>query len=288
MSDGVMIPTRQLWHNLASPEQNFGLIGFDQTTTDPFTGFQTDNPSGPLNKIEATHDNRYLMLHIETRQNINPGDTMMIAFDTYLGNTGESKLPNGKTLSNKSEFMLSIVFGQDTAVHHVTQAYDMNGLTPRFNLSDPLVQKYKTTDTDGDPWKIMMLYNDGFEHTLDSCGLLPMENSADFTPGHRSAAAWLGNQIKIRIPWTMLYFYDPSQLQVVNGAASYDGGRSYQISTATTDGIAVSVYYQNSVVSSTTRYTWDDWLIVPSTAPVEKKSFQIVRSGLSVLPMFAD
>lgn len=288
MSGSVMIPTRQLWHNLASPEQNFGLIGFRQTATDPFTGFLTDNPSGPLNKIEATHDNSSLMLHIETRQNINPGDTMMIAFDTYLGNTGESKLPNGKTLSNKSEFMLSIVFGQDTAVHHVTQAYDMNGLTPRFNLSDPLVQKYKTTDTDGDPWKIMMLYNDGFEYTLDSCGLLPMENSADFTPGQRSAVTWSGNKIKIRIPWTMLYFYDPSQLQVVNGAVSYDGGRSYQISTARTDGIAVSVYYRNSVVSSTTRYTWDDWLIVPSTVPVEKKSFQIVRSGLSVLPMFAD
>lgn len=287
-SGGVLIPTRQLWHNLASPEQNFGLLTFEQTLKDPFIEYQTDKPSGPLAKIEATHDNSYLMLQIETRQVINQGDTMIIAFDTYLGNTGESKLPNGKTLINKSEFMLPIVFGQDTAVHHVTQAYDMNGLTPRFNLSDPLVQKYRTTNTDGDPWKPMMLYNDGFEYTLDSCGKLPMENSADFTPGQRSAIAWSGNRIKIRIPWTMLYFYDPSQLQVVNGAVSYDGGRSYQISTATTDGVAVSVYYQNSVTSSTTRYIWENWLIVPPNTAVEKKSYQIVRSGLSVLPMFAD
>ena len=100
----------------------------------------------------------------------------------------------------------------------------------------------------------MMLYNDGFEYTLDSCGKLPMENSADFTPGQRSAIAWSGNKIKIRIPWTMLYFYDPSQLQVVNGAVSYDGGRSYQISTATTDGVAVSVLSEFSHIIYYTLY----------------------------------
>ena len=26
ISGGITIPTRQLWHNLASPEQNFGLV----------------------------------------------------------------------------------------------------------------------------------------------------------------------------------------------------------------------------------------------------------------------
>ena len=79
----------------------------------------------------------------------------MIAFDTYSGSTGESQLPNGKDLENRSEFLLSIVFGNDTALHYVTEAYDMNGLTPRFNLSDPSVQKYKSTVTDGAPWKLM-------------------------------------------------------------------------------------------------------------------------------------
>ena len=29
-SEGTIIPTRQLWHNLTSPEQNFGLVTFDQ------------------------------------------------------------------------------------------------------------------------------------------------------------------------------------------------------------------------------------------------------------------
>ena len=29
-----------------------------------------------------------------------------------------------------------MVLGDDTALYHVTEAYDMNGFTPRFNLSE--------------------------------------------------------------------------------------------------------------------------------------------------------
>ena len=85
---------------------------------------------------------------------------MMIAFDTYLSSTGESFLPNGKHLNNRSEFLLTMVFGNDTAFHHVTRAYDLNGFTQRFNLTDPAVQKYQSTNTDGAPWNVMQWYND--------------------------------------------------------------------------------------------------------------------------------
>ncbi|MCK7534581.1 MAG: hypothetical protein MZV63_28030 [Marinilabiliales bacterium] len=67
----------------------------------------------------------------------------MVAFDTYLGNTGESTLPGGATVANRAEFLLTFGLDDDTALHHVTQAYDMNGLTVRFNLTDPDVQKYQ-------------------------------------------------------------------------------------------------------------------------------------------------
>jgi len=287
-SGEVTIPTRQLWLNLASPEQNFGLLGYKQKEVLPFVSYITDNPSGHVKKTEATNDNCFFYVNAELDQSLTAGDTLMVAFDTYSFSTGESRLPNGKTLTNRSEFLFSVVIGQDTGFHHVTEAYDMNGLTPRFNLSDPLVQKYKSTSTDGAPWKIMQWKNDGFEDMVDNLGRLPVENSITFTPGLKTGAAWSGNKISIRIPWTMLYYYDPTQMTVNNGAVSYDGGWNYEIFTTESDGIAVSVYYKGSVTSSTTRYTWDKWLIVPPTDFFEKESLHVVEAGLASFPVFAD
>lgn len=287
-SDGEIVSTRQLWHNLLSPEQNFGLVTFDQKDIPPYIDYQKNNPSGPIGKIEATHDNSQFYLNILTSSNINPGDTIMIAFDTYSAATGESTLPNGMVLDNRSEFLLSLVAGNDTAFYSVTEAYDLKGLTPRFNLTDPAVQKYQSTVTDGAPWNLMQWINDGFELTSQYPGLLPAENSSDFSFGQRCAVAWNGNKVKIRIPWTMLYFYDPTRMQVINGAVSYDGGYSFEMLPAGSDGIAVSVYYKGTVTSTSSRYNWDSWLVVPSTVCREKKSLQVVTGGMISLPGFAN
>ena len=265
-SGDAFIPTRQLWHNITSPEQNFGLIGFDQSLTDPFIAYHTDIPSGSLETIEATNDNSYFYVDIKTSGSVLPGDTMMVAFDTYLSDVGESILPNGKLLTNRSEFMLRMIFGNDSATHYVTQAYDMNGLTVRFNLTNPAVQKYQSTKSNGDPGR--------FGYYLRR--------------GQRTAVAWKDNTIKIRIPWTMLYFYDPTQMKVVNGAISYDGGWNYTILTSSSDGIALSVYYKGEVTSTTDRYNWAPWLVVPRTTTREKKSLQVVESGLTDFPYFAE
>jgi len=288
ISGGITIPTRQLWHNLTSPEQNFGLVSYDQTGTMPYISYQTDNPSGPLEKVSATNDNSYFFLEIETDRTLSPGDTLMIAFDTYLASFGESKLPDGKTLENRSEFLLTMVLSHDTALYHVTEAYDMNGLTTRFDLSNHTVQKFYSTITDGAPWKVMQWINDGFALTRQDIGKLPMENASVFSYGERSAVAWSGNKIKVRIPWTLLYFRDPTQMSVIDGAVSYDGGYNYEILVTTSDGIAVSVYFDRTVTSSQSRYMWPRWLIVPSTEVREKKSLEVIKAGLSSIPGFTD
>lgn len=287
-SGEIIIPTRQLWHNLTSPEQNFGLLSFDQEDVLPFISYQKNNPSGGVTRIEATNDNSFFYLNTELNQALSPGDTIMIAFDTYSSSLGESILPNGKTLINRSEFNLFYVAGQDTALYQVTEAYDMNGLTPRFNLADPLKQKFKSTVTDGAPWVTMQWINDGFEYTVHDIGRLPAGNSREFVPGNRNAVIWNGNSLKIRIPWTLLYYYDPTQMRVIDGAVSYDGGWTFEINTTESDGIAVSVYYKGSVTSSTTRYIWNKWLVVPKTKYREKASLHAVETGLDSFPTFVD
>ena len=44
-SGGDLIPTRQLWHNITSAEQNFGLLTFDREVTPANVTYLTDNPS---------------------------------------------------------------------------------------------------------------------------------------------------------------------------------------------------------------------------------------------------
>jgi hypothetical protein len=285
LSSGSLIPTRQLWHNVTSPEQNFGMVTFDAAVSDPFVTYLTDKPG---TTIKATSDNQYFYLNIETPDQIRLGDTMMIAFDTYQSNTGELILPNGKHLKNRSEFLLKMVFGKDTAIHHVTQAYDMNGLSLRFNLSNPAVQKYKSTVTNGAPWNEMNWYNDGDLLTISHIGRLPAENAADFTPGQRSVLAWSANKVKVRMPWTMLYFYDPTQMRVVDGAVSYDGGYNFEIQSSQSDGIGVSVYHRNVVTSTQTRYNWEHWLTIPKTVLREKKAYEVIKAALPSFSDFAD
>jgi len=164
----------------------------------------------------------------------------------------------------------------------------MNGLTVRFNLSDPVVQKYRSTVTDGAPWKVMQWINDGFELTHHDLGRVPLEHAQTFTPGQRASVTWSGNKISIRLPWTMLHFNDPTQMMVNDGAISYDGGYNFDILTTESDGIAVSVYHNGIVTNSTNRYSWPGWLIVPPVAEREKASLHIIEEGLGAIPDYAE
>jgi hypothetical protein len=134
----------------------------------------------------------------------------------------------------------------------------------------------------------MQWINDEYAKTVQNIGRLPIENSTDFTYGQRRAVTWSSSKMKVRIPWTMLYYHDPTQMQVIDGATSYDGGYSFRINTIKSDGIAVSVYYKGVVTSTTDRYNWNSWLVVPPTTVREKASLHIVENGLKSIPGFAD
>jgi hypothetical protein len=164
----------------------------------------------------------------------------------------------------------------------------MNGLTVRFNLTDPDVQKYRSTVTDGAPWNVMSWINDGFELTSHDIGRVPMENEAAFSSDDRGAVAWNGRKVNIRLPWTMLHFNDPTQMRVNDGAISYDGGYNFEIITTESEGIAVSVALNGTVVNSLNSYSWPKWLVVPPTAEREKSSLNVLEEGFSFIPDFVD
>jgi hypothetical protein len=287
-SEGNIIPTRQLWHNLISPEQNFGLITFDPTDEPAWQNYSLSS-SENISSVRAAHDNTYFYLEVTTNQPANPDETISIAFDTYLADTGESLFPSGQQIPNRAEFLLEAKQEADTVSLSVTEAYDMFGLTPRFNLADHSVQKFRSTVTDGAPWKLMRWINNGFDGTIFDLGRLPAEATGSFSFGERTAVTWTGNtKFTVRLPWTLLHFHDPTQGRVIDGAESFDGGRSFEIYSRYTDGIALSILKNGNVTSTVNRYTWPVWLQVPQTTGRPKKSLEIVTEGLRYIPSFVN
>jgi lipoprotein-anchoring transpeptidase ErfK/SrfK len=161
----------------------------------------------------------------------------------------------------------------------------MKGITKYGDFSDHAVQRYKSTVSDGAPWVLMRWIDDPRDPT-NFIGKLPAENASGFTAGLRTALAWSDYSLKIRIPWTMLNVYEPTQMKVIDGAVTTDGGNSFMIFPAISDGIAVSVYCKGSVTSSTSRYKWQTWTYVPPYKIREKKSLQIVEDGLKSFSSF--
>ncbi len=286
-SQGSFTPTRQLWHNIVSPEQNFGLIIFDQDEDFPSQTFSLENGSPEGVTVTAACDNRSLKLTINTGDPIPIGDSIVIAFDTYRSDLGESYLRGGFTTNNRAEFMLSGIRGRDSSTLYVTEAYDMKGLTPRFNFTDPDVQKFKSVVSDGGLWKRVEWINNGYTGDETAPGIIRTGYGSYPDPAFAQGMSWSDNIVKIELPWTLLHFYDPTRMSVIDGASSWDGGYHWSIEESQSDGIALTLIINNEAINTTTRFSWPEWLVVPGTHEREKASLEIVRQGLSLIPDYS-
>ncbi len=110
----------------------------------------------------------------------------------------------------------------------------MNGLTVRFNLTNPAVQKYRSTVTDGAPWNVMRWINDGLNSpTRISAGCRsstePHSAAATGLPWHGMA----GGQHQAAMDDAL--FLRSYAMRVNDGAVSYDGGYNFDIITTESD-----------------------------------------------------
>ena len=281
---------RNLWHNLCSPENNFGLIRF-APNPNYYTGRNTQRINlDKLNDAHIWHDFVTFNVDVTLRSRLITGDTLWIAIDTYHRNIGESALPNGKkVINNRAEFLLRIT--TDSAHLYVTKDYDMYGISLR--RSD--AKAYQTTVTDGAPWHLLRWLCGskeylGFPYTLH-LGRLAVCKSNE-TPKTHHAVHIMDNRVSIRLPWTLLNFSDPSDLSVIDDNTSQNicntyiaCGMQYLYSTQTT-GVALTVIY-NDGVAELLPYKWNGWdvnidrILYPNMfIEVEKESLGIIREGM--------
>ncbi|MFI2741861.1 Ig-like domain-containing protein [Zhouia sp. PK063] len=269
---------RMNWHNVTAAEQNFGLLGFekDNEVTQAWEHF-CDNCK--VSDVSAVADYTYFKFNLKTPEGFGVLDTIWVGIDTYDKDLGESILPNGKTVANRAEFALMITNYQ--AQLYVTQAYDLFALWQGdYYMSD--AQQLHSTKTDGAPWRIVRWKNNQKENDVQYIGDMRV-NRLDLPETSLDAVRLKGDSIQVRLPWTLLNFVDPTHKQVFN-----DTREDYVVNnakTSTTDGIALSIFYNKDFnENTTTRFTWDDWNLPTDAKSYKKNSYKVMKEELPYLP----
>ncbi len=266
------VDRRILWHNVTSPEQNFGIIGYKKDNN-KFENVETFCTDCPVKSIEALGDFAYFKLKLNTQKHLKDGETLWVSLDTYDKDLGESTLPNGKKVTTRAEFVVKIT--NNKAELYVTEAYDLYGI---WHHTAAAVQKFRSTVTDGAPWNIVRWKNNDPEKEIQYIGSLGI-NRLNLPLKTTDAVILKDTSIEIRLPWTLINVIDPSK-----GTVMHDDRDTKDITeTVLTDGISVGIVYNDFQVETKNRFNWDKWEI-PATIEYKKEVFEVVKSQMINIP----
>ncbi len=261
---------RILWHNIAAPEQNFGLVSYEkEIQKDSLIKY---NSEANINYVNAEINTSFFELEVGLKNPLDIPDELWIAFDTYSKDLGESILPSGDTIPTRSEFALQIT--NYSAKLFVTEAYDIFGIWYN-NISSPN-QLYHSIATDGAPWEIERLRNNQFHSNVQYIGNLQI--NYDFQPFSSKDAVTISDEkINIRIPWSYLNVVEPNQMKVL------DDDRNTPVREDTvSDGFLIAVQYKDKWYSTSERYTWNSWVNISEPSAIEKlkNSYFLMKENL--------
>lgn len=270
------------WHNLTSPEENFGLIGFEPPAPTYKTLQKADQ--GAVRQIEAAADAAYFRVRIQLGADYQPGTRLVLGYDTYRDDLGDPVLPDGARTANRNEFALDLSL-PDTAQLYVTQSYDLLGIW--HGASGPK-QIYQSTAVENAPWDPVRWQNNQYHTSIDGKLEFPIEyfdigkvrSRKDTEAASTLDAVVVGPRtIDVRMPWTLLQFSDPSTRTVIHDDRSTKGRESL-----VSEGIAVSVSYGGQVFNGSGRFVWPTWNVAPPVTEREKPGMNAMAQVWHSLP----
>jgi len=275
---------RHFWHNITSPEQNFGILSFAPPAA-PYT--QTGNyPDQQISRIKVHSDYTFFRIRIYMDTEKFLDDTLWIALDTYDETLGESLLPNGSSIgvgsdTLRAEFALQVPLSGERADLFVSPSYDVYGIKA-LNRLDTVVSKA----SDAGDWNLVRWLTSYHYNITQYIGKLSTTTSED--PYHFLHAVTVFNDsLEIRIPWTLINFTAPTVSRAMH-YVSYMEGSELVIDQRDTlsDGIAVTVSLDENLFP-TERFTWSPWDYekIVNDPPTERKkqSFYHLKE---MLPLF--
>ncbi len=292
--DELALPRERyrLWHNVTSPEQNFGLLKFE---IDPpsFDTFPPTTGQGRIAEVCAAADAEFFHTRIRLATPLGEGETLTIGYDTYADDRGESVLPNGKKTTQRSE--LALVITRSGAELMVMEAYDQFGVwhdtqAAWHNKTEsqlPSGRPYRSVPSDGGKWNLVRWQNNGehgsddgrysFPATVQDIGKLRVRDVSELETG-QSAVVFDGATLTVRVPWTLLHVTDPSELRVLD-----DDPTTRPRETTITEGFRIAVSLGDELVE-TPRHRWPGWETPPRYKEAPKLSYAIFAEGLRGIP----
>jgi hypothetical protein len=292
--DELALPRERykLWHNVTSPEQNFGLVAFE---VDPptFSRLAPTTGTGRIAEIRADTDAEFFHLRVTLTSPLGPGESLTIGYDTYADDRGESVLPDGRKTTQRSELALTVTTAgaelkvmapyDQFGVWHDTQSAWHNKTVGQLPSGRP----YRSVPSDGGPWNLVRWKNnsehgsdDGvysFPETVQDIGKLRVRTAAELESG-QSAVVIDGATLAIRVPWTLLQVTDPSDLRVLD-----DDPTTRERETTLTEGFRIAASLGPDLVE-TPRLAWPRWDTVPPYKERRKLAYDIFAAGLKTIP----
>ena len=272
---------RHFWHNITSPEQNFGILSFAAPPeafkeSGPFTG---ESVSG----IKISSDYTFFRVRLQMDTEMHSGDTLWVAFDTYSQDLGESILPGGISIGEggdtlRAEFALRIPIGGEQADLYVIPSYDIYGIKDLVRIDTVVSTKSDKGDWNQVRWKTNYAYS-----ITQHIGKLKMSGSDD-PYQFLNAVTVFSDSLEIRIPWTLINFPAPSARRAMHYISYYDGSDIVIVQSDTViSGIAVTVALDGNLYRSD-RYLWNSWDYekIQNDPPIERKkqSFHYLKREL--------
>jgi hypothetical protein len=277
-----------LWHDVMTPEQSYGLLAFDSAP--PEDALDVAYEDGIVRRVRGSSDAAFVHVALTLNDALGEGERIVLAFDTYADDLGESILPDGSTSPARVELALEIRIA-DGAVHAqmlTTEGYALYQTV----AGETLATLRRSSATDGAAWReIWWLLSrprvsaDGtssFPEERHPVGLLRARREGE-APSTLDAVVIDGAEIRARIPWTLLSFSDPS-----SGSVVHDAPETMGLDARPSEGVRFVVSVRGEV-RATERMPLGHWDAVDDASgprPTErlKVSADILAEGLLGVP----
>jgi hypothetical protein len=266
---------RQLWHDVYTNEQHFGLLAVDAAgQPDAPADFRYDAAGGrPARRVTGHVDESYVHLRIVLGDS--PPSALTLGFDVLPAMTGPP--PPGAS-DNRSDAALRL-----DLVARRGQAYLRDGLDP-MRLDYRVPASLRGAASPG--WKPFGLVTNRDLIVPSTGRKLPVEiqNAGALRygdPADDSRSLWWrdGDDVMVRVPWALLGFADPSSHRVGVPVPSATGIAT--LSTRVSPGVGVTVS-ASGIDQFTGDVTWENWTRPYWTERVKHGAGQFRDAALAV------